>query len=320
MWHEERPDWGEELYIDTPSIFTEGNIVEPIFMDPGADNWEIWRLHYTNPAPNYPPLPISFRRYEPLSKAKFPVAIQSAEAALTLVSNDVGDNARIDSQGRWSGKSDAVDQRLISELRNGTGRETLKEYPVPESDYPIINSGTPYRDDDHDGMADTWELNNGLNPSDSSDGNLDADLNGYTNVEEFLNGIARDSSLPVEFVSFTATGYDGRAVLKWIVESELENEGFMVLRADSKAANYKMLDSYLTNQKLSGEGNSSQRKIYIYIDENVQNGQTYWYKLVDIDIRGIQTEYGPISVNIPLIPLEYLLFTNYPNPFNSSKI
>ena len=37
-------------------------------------------------------------------------------------------------------------------------------------------------------MSDTWEVVNGFNPDDSTDGKKDNDEDGYTNVEEFLNG------------------------------------------------------------------------------------------------------------------------------------
>lgn len=41
---------------------------------------------------------------------------------------------------------------------------------------------------DGDGMSDQWEINHNLNPKDSKDGALDTDGDGYTNVEEYLNG------------------------------------------------------------------------------------------------------------------------------------
>ena len=42
---------------------------------------------------------------------------------------------------------------------------------------------------DRDGMPDQWEKNHGLNPDDASDGNRDRDNDGYTNLEEYLNGL-----------------------------------------------------------------------------------------------------------------------------------
>jgi hypothetical protein len=43
-------------------------------------------------------------------------------------------------------------------------------------------------DTDNDGMPDDWEKEHKLDASNPADGSLDADNDGYTNVEEFLNG------------------------------------------------------------------------------------------------------------------------------------
>jgi pectate lyase len=37
-------------------------------------------------------------------------------------------------------------------------------------------------------MPDVWEQAHGLDPHDASDASGDADGDGYTNIEEFLNG------------------------------------------------------------------------------------------------------------------------------------
>ena len=55
--------------------------------------------------------------------------------------------------------------------------------------YPVINPGTSFKDSDNNTMPNTWGTAHGLNPNDASDGPKDADSDGYTNVEEFLNGI-----------------------------------------------------------------------------------------------------------------------------------
>ena len=39
-----------------------------------------------------------------------------------------------------------------------------------------------------DGMPDEWERKHGLNPADPADAARDANGDGYTNVEEYLNG------------------------------------------------------------------------------------------------------------------------------------
>ena len=38
-------------------------------------------------------------------------------------------------------------------------------------------------------MPDVWETQQGFNPTNAADGALDADGDGYTNVEEYLNSI-----------------------------------------------------------------------------------------------------------------------------------
>jgi hypothetical protein len=45
------------------------------------------------------------------------------------------------------------------------------------------------RDEDHDGMPDAWELTQGLDVGNPSDGPLDHDGDGNTNLEEYLNSL-----------------------------------------------------------------------------------------------------------------------------------
>ena len=46
------------------------------------------------------------------------------------------------------------------------------------------------KDTDNDGMPDAWELDHGLDPRSPSDGAADRDGDGYTNIEECLNGMS----------------------------------------------------------------------------------------------------------------------------------
>ncbi len=58
--------------------------------------------------------------------------------------------------------------------------------------------GTPYKDSDGDGMSDDWEKSHGLNANDASDALKDADSDGYTNIEESINGTD-----PQKFVDYS---------------------------------------------------------------------------------------------------------------------
>ncbi|MGJ8685711.1 MAG: Ig-like domain-containing protein [Nonlabens sp.] len=78
---------------------------------------------------------------------------------------------------------DSADARVIKDVINKTGGLLSK---VSDVGYPILQSGNAYKDLDKDGMDDIWEASVGLDPSDYSDGKKDANNDGYTNLEVFL--------------------------------------------------------------------------------------------------------------------------------------
>jgi len=59
--------------------------------------------------------------------------------------------------------------------------------PAEVGDWALLRSRAAPVDVDGDGMPDTWEKKNGLDGDDASDGSEDRD--GYTNVEEYINGL-----------------------------------------------------------------------------------------------------------------------------------
>jgi hypothetical protein len=128
-----------------------------------------------------------------------------------------------------------------------------------------------------------------------------------------------DISLPVTLAGFSANIFENNVLLTWVTESEIENVGFELLRADEENGQYKIITSYKENTDLLGQGNSSVRHEYYYADEMIEPGKTYWYMLVDWDIYGIKSVHNPISITIPLdavSPVAVKLYPNYPNPFN----
>jgi pectate lyase len=80
---------------------------------------------------------------------------------------------------------DAIDLRVVEEVRQGAGRIIDSQRDV--GGWPSYPAGDPPADGDGDGMPDEWEKQHGLAPADATDGILDADSDGYTNIEEFLN-------------------------------------------------------------------------------------------------------------------------------------
>jgi hypothetical protein len=80
---------------------------------------------------------------------------------------------------------DAVDRRVLGLIERGEGGIIDSQADV--GGWPALASADPPADDDADGMPDAWERAHGLDPSDGDDHRADADGDGYTNLEEWLN-------------------------------------------------------------------------------------------------------------------------------------
>lgn len=138
--------------------------------------------------------------------ASMPINQQTAEEAYLAV---------LDNVGATLPKRDSVDARIIEEVRGGyatyEGATYKKNNRVSDNSkktgmidsqtdvggWPELKSLPAPLDTDGDGMPDEWELRFGLNPKDASDGPQDKDGDGYTNLEEYLNGTD-----PTEFVDY----------------------------------------------------------------------------------------------------------------------
>ncbi|HUG35546.1 MAG TPA: hypothetical protein VML54_01270, partial [Candidatus Limnocylindrales bacterium] len=90
------------------------------------------------------------------------------------------------SAGATRPRRDAIDARIVASVRERDGR--IIDRPEQVGGWIAARGGTAPADRDGDGMPDAWEVRHGFDPDDPSDGSEDADGDGYTNVEEFLNG------------------------------------------------------------------------------------------------------------------------------------
>jgi hypothetical protein len=138
---------------------------------------------------------------------------------------------------------------------------------------------------------------------------------------------AADLPLPAELTTFFAENGNGKVVLHWTTESELENEGFHIYRSLNRENGFQRINSSI----IPSAGNSGVRQTYTYEDHNVTNGIPYYYKISDEDINGHETMHNFLAIGIPGVDLngltveealmngqlaQYRLEQNYPNPFN----
>ncbi len=144
-----------------------------------------------------------------------PVTIIPTQAAHDWVLKNVGCTLPV---------RDSFDQHIVEEVKTGkiyyvpgfensNGKQWVK-HRLPDSSYKkgIITDinqvggypeykGVPYKDTDHDGMPDAYEIKHGLNPNDPNDASKIAkNSGGYTNIEVYLNSL-----VPVDTV--TPVGY-----------------------------------------------------------------------------------------------------------------
>ncbi len=81
---------------------------------------------------------------------------------------------------------DAADERLVTGVRQRTNRLIDSQDEV--GGWPVLRSEQAPTDTDGDGMPDDWERRHGLDPTVPNDRNGDRDGDGFTNLEEYLNG------------------------------------------------------------------------------------------------------------------------------------
>jgi len=124
-----------------------------------------------------------------------PIIQQTAEEAYKAV---------LDNAGAKLPKRDAIDERIIDEVRGGyatyEGNSYKKNHQVADSSkvcgiidtqedvggWPELKSTPAPIDTDHDGMPDEWEDKNNLDKDNPDDRNIVA-ADGYTMLEKYLN-------------------------------------------------------------------------------------------------------------------------------------
>jgi len=113
------------------------------------------------------------------------VTTTDAQTAYNQVLADAGNNRGLACDGSSFVRRDAIDTRIVNDVQNGTGK--IINDPSEVGGWITPETGVACSDTDHDGMPDVWEIKYGFDPNSAVDANTDADSDGYTNIEEYLN-------------------------------------------------------------------------------------------------------------------------------------
>lgn len=132
----------------------------------------------------------------------------------------------------------------------------------------------------------------------------------FTNIWEIEEGVSQPSlrwmtltPLPVSLLSFKAHAQTDNVKLAWQTASESINKEFVVYRSGDQQNFEKLIT-------VAGSGNSSTLKNYYCYDNEPLNGNNY-YKLVQIDENGKETNLGLTTVRFDLSEISLQI---YPNP------
>ena len=110
----------------------------------------------------------------------------------------------------------------------------------------------------------------------------------------------------------------GALRLIWRVASEVNNEGFNVLRRDPGEDEFHQVASFTNTPSLTGRGTDPTAWSYSYVDRNLTPGQTYVYRLEAVSSQGFVAVLLELeATGVPrLPPSDFVLNGAYPNPFN----
>jgi len=145
-----------------------------------------------------------------------------------------------------------------------------------------------------------------LNPPNFAVGNWQDTQPGDGVVLIALSGSGTTGTLlPVEFIDFNVRIVDSKSFLNWVTASENNNKGFEVERSIDG-------NSYHQVGYKEGQENSLVKKEYQFVDENLERGMQYYYRLKQIDYSG-EFAYSKI-ISVKTIGKEIFEVTISPNP------
>lgn len=91
----------------------------------------------------------------------------------------------------------------------------------------------------------------------------------------------------IELSSLKASPLNQKVKLEWMTETEIDNAGFNVWRAEGFTK--------ISPALIPSQGSPTGGAVYNYLDELLSNGKPYFYLIEDVDTNGISTFHGPVK-------------------------
>ncbi len=209
---------------------------------------------------------------QPNLKCQAPMNLEPAEDAFYAVMEHAG----------ASRVRDSHDMRIIEQLASlGTKGAFIANEQDVGGIGTLAGADAP-ADSDGDGMPDEWEKANGTDP-DKADANGDADGNGYTNIEDYVNSLAHKSDYIMYPQALTATLKDPTTVvLTW--KNAEEGADKIVVEMSENGVDYTTAAEV--------EGNATTATI-----QGLKEGQVYYFRLKAVKGDEQSLYSAAVSVN-----------------------
>ena len=209
---------------------------------------------------------------QPNLKCQAPMNLEPAEDAFHAVMEHAG----------ASRVRDSHDLRIIEQLASlGTKGAFIANEQDVGGIGTLAGADAP-ADSDGDGMPDEWEKANGTDP-DKADANGDADGNGYTNIEDYVNSLAHKSDYIMYPQAVTATLKDPTTVvLTW--KNAEEGADKIVVEMSENGVDYTTAAEV--------EGNATTATI-----QGLKEGQVYYFRLKAVKGDEQSLYSAAVSVN-----------------------
>ena len=157
----------------------------------------------------------------PNFKTTHPMNLKTAEEAYCDIVEHVG----------ASRVRDAHDQRIIDQLTSLGKKGAFIDDESGVGGIGTLAGGSALKDSDGDGMPDEWEESNGTNKN-KYDANEDANGDGYTNIETYINSLARKSDYMMPPTNVKAKLADESTVVLTWANSDDEVEKTIVEQSE----------------------------------------------------------------------------------------
>ena len=124
----------------------------------------------------------------------------------------------------------------------------------------------------------------------------------------------RSDALAVSFAGMSAQGTAGGVLVSWRTESESNCLSWRVERSRQENGEFLALGS------VPGQGTTAAPHDYSFADESLPGRGLYFYRLVEVELSGRETVYGPVEAEwLGGGPAEYRLMASYPNPLGRGE-